>query len=369
MTHDASSQSVLDFVYQARPGRVVFGAGSLQYLEREVLALGAERALILCTPEQRSTAEAITSRLGARAAGLFDRATMHVPMEIAREARDRASSLKADCGIAVGGGSTIGLGKAIALESALPILAIPTTYAGSEMTPIYGLTEAGLKRTGTDIRVLPRTVIYDPELTLTLPVDLSVASGINAIAHAAEGLYARDSNPVMSLMAEEGIRALGQGLPSIVVCSEGLQARAQALYGAWLCGTVLGNVGMALHHKLCHTLGGSFNLPHAQTHTVVLPHALAYNAGAAPEAMRRMARALGADDGARDAANRVYELARTCGAPLALRELGMSAADLDRAADIASSNPYWNPRPIERDGLRELLQDAFDGVPPRTHEL
>lgn len=352
-----------DFVYTARAARVVFGAGSLQHLEREVLQLGAERALILCTPEQRSLGEAIAARLGTRAAGIFDQAVMHVPLELAIEARAVAQQLNADCAIAVGGGSTIGLGKAIALESGLPILAVPTTYAGSEMTPIFGLTEGGLKRTGTDLRVLPKTVIYDPELTLTLPAPMSLTSGINAIAHAAEGLYSRDANPVISLMAEEGIAALARALPRVVAQPLDIEARSDALYGAWLCGLVLGSVGMALHHKLCHTLGGSFNLPHAQTHTIVLPHALAYNAAAAPHAMTRIARAVGHDN----AATGIYELARANGAPVALKDIGMEAGDLDRAAQIASANPYWNPREIDYASIRALLQDAFDGVPPRQY--
>ncbi|MCA8095530.1 maleylacetate reductase [Burkholderia anthina] len=352
----------MDFVYQAKPARVVFGAGSLQHLEREVLMLGAKRALILCTPEQRVIAEAIAVRLGARAAGIFDRATMHVPASVAREARQLAKELDADCAVAIGGGSTIGLGKAIALESSLPILAIPTTYAGSEMTPIYGITEEGVKRTGNDARVLPKAVIYDPELTLTLPIGLSITSGINAIAHAAEGLYADNANPVMSLIAEEGIRALAAGLPGIAKHASDIEARSLALYGAWLCGMVLGNVGMALHHKLCHTLGGSFDLPHAPTHTVVLPHVLAYNAHFAPDAMKRIARAIGSDN----AAEGIYELAHANGAPVALRELGMPESGLDRAADIAVANPYWNPRPIDRHGLRDLLQDAFEGARPRA---
>ncbi|OXJ19733.1 maleylacetate reductase [Burkholderia sp. AU6039] len=352
----------MNFIYQARPARVIFGAGSLEHLEREVLELGAQRAIVLCTPEQRDLAQRIVERLGARAAGLYDRATMHVPIEIARDAQTFARSCDADCAIAIGGGSTIGLGKAIALESSLPILAIPTTYAGSEMTPIYGLTEGGLKRTGSDARVLPKTVIYDPALTVTLPVELSVTSGLNAIAHAAEGLYANNANPVMSLVAEEGIRALARGLPGVRRDPADLDARSDALYGAWLCGMVLGNVGMALHHKLCHTLGGSFNLPHAPTHTVVLPHALAYNAAHAPEAMQRIARAIGTNDAARG----LYALALDNGAPVALKAIGMQEADLDRAADLAAANPYWNPRPIERDGLRALLQDAFDGNLPGT---
>jgi len=357
-----SVTSPLTFTYEGRASRVVFGIGTLQHLEREVLALGARRALVLSTPGRRACAEAIAARLGDRAAGVFDRAVMHVPLEVAREARELARSLDADCAIAVGGGSTIGLGKAIALDSGLAVLAIPTTYAGSEMTPIFGVTEAGIKRTGTDLRVLPRTVIYDIELTLTLPIDLCITSGINAIAHAAEGLYARDGNPVMSLMAEEGIRALATGLPGIRRNPTELEARERALYGSWLCGTVLGNVGMALHHKLCHTLGGTFNLPHAQTHTAVLPHALAYNAAAAPQAMQRIARALGADN----AAQGVFDLAQSNGAPVALKALGMAENDLDRAADIAAANPYWNPRPVDRGAIRRLLQDAYDGARPRA---
>jgi maleylacetate reductase len=348
------------FVYNSLPGRVVFGAGSLAELGREIEALGARRALVLSTPEQRDWADRIATVLGPRTAGVFDRAVMHVPIETAREARELAARLHADCAVCVGGGSTTGLGKAIALESALPILAIPTTYAGSEMTPIYGITEGGLKKTGRDVKVLPRVVIYDPELTSSLPPALSVTSGINAIAHAAEGLYANDGNPVMDLMAEEGIRALGRALPLIRANPKDPAARSDALYGAWLCGSVLGNVGMALHHKLCHTLGGSFNLPHAETHTVVLPHALAYNAAAAPVAMTRIARALGG----RNAAQAVFDLAQANGAPVSLRELGMKETDVDRACEIALRNQYPNPRPLEPAAIRALLQDAYDGRRP-----
>ncbi|MDR3395257.1 MAG: maleylacetate reductase [Parasulfuritortus sp.] len=348
------------FTYSSNPARVVFGAGSLQHLGREIDALGARKALVLCTPGQRPLAERLAALLGGRCAGIFDRAVMHVPIETAREAREVARRAGADCAVAVGGGSTIGLGKAIALDSGLPILAIPTTYAGSEMTPIYGITEAGLKKTGKDARVLPRTVFYDPELTIGLPVTVSVTSGLNAIAHAAEGLYAADGNPIMDLMAQEGIAAIGRALPAIKIKADDRQARSDALYGAWLCGTVLGHVGMALHHKLCHTLGGSFNLPHAETHAIVLPHALAYNAKAAPLAMQRIARALQADS----APQAVFDLARDNGAPGALKDIGMKAADLDKACDLALQNQYPNPRPLERAAIRQLLQDAFDGVRP-----
>jgi alcohol dehydrogenase class IV len=348
------------FVYNAHPARVVFGAGSLHMLAEEIERLGAKKALVLSTPEQRASAERVAGLLGARAAGIFDRAVMHVPIETAREAREVAKKLGADCAVAIGGGSTTGLGKAIALDSGLPILAIPTTYAGSEMTPIYGITAAGMKKTGKDARVLPQVVIYDPELSLSLPVGLSVTSGINAIAHAAEGLYATDANPIMDLMAQEGIAAIARALPAIKRKPDDIEARGDALYGAWLCGTVLGNVGMALHHKLCHTLGGSFNLPHAETHTIVLPHALAYNARAAQAAMRRAAQALKAAD----AAQGVFDLAHANGAPTALKDIGMKAEDLDKACDIAMQNQYPNPRPLERAAIRQLLQDAFDGTRP-----
>jgi alcohol dehydrogenase class IV len=375
------------FTYAPLASRVVFGAGALAQLGAEIERLGARRALVLSTPEQVASAERVAALLGARAAGVFAEARMHVPIETARAARAEAERLGADCAVAIGGGSTTGLGKAIALESGLPILAIPTTYAGSEMTSIYGLTEGGVKKTGRDPRVLPKTVIYDPELTLTLPLGLTVTSALNAIAHAAEGLYAPDGNPIVALMAEEGIRAAAAALPRLAKDPRDLAARGDALYAAWLCGTVLAQVSMGLHHKLCHTLGGSFDLPHAEVHTVVLPHALAYNAAAAPAAMRRIERALQAaragasgagagasgTDGAAaskspadpgSAASGIFDLARDQGAPTALRDLGMPAAGLDRAADLAVENRYPNPRPLERAALRELLQRAWEGTRP-----
>jgi alcohol dehydrogenase class IV len=348
------------FTYIANPSRVIFGPGSLARVGAEVEALGARRAIVLSTPGQAVQADHVAQALGERAAGVFPHAVMHVPIETAREAREFARRVGADCAVAVGGGSTVGLGKAIALDSGLPILAIPTTYAGSEMTPIFGLTEAGLKRTGRDPRVLPRTVIYDPELTLALPVAISMTSAFNAIAHAAEGLYAHDGNPITALMAEEGIRAMAAALPALARAPRDLAARGDALYGAWLCGAVLGTVSMGLHHKLCHTLGGTFNLPHAEVHTVVLPHALAYNARAARDAIAHVARALGADNATR----RLHTLARDLGAPLSLREIGMPAEGLDRAAELAVANAYPNPRPLDRTALRELLQRAYEGAAP-----
>jgi alcohol dehydrogenase class IV len=361
-----ASIDVTPFTYTAQPSRVVFGAGALQFLGREIEALGAKRALVLSTPEQADSARRVAVMLGPRAAGVFAEARMHVPIETARKARDEARRVGADCAVAIGGGSTVGLGKTIALEAdaGFAILAIPTTYAGSEMTPIYGLTEGGVKKTGRDLRVLPKTVIYDPELTLTLPLPLSLTSGLNAVAHACEGLYAHDGNPITALMAEEGIRAAAAALPRLARDARDLDARGDALYAAWLCGSVLGSVAMGLHHKLCHTLGGTFDLPHAEVHTVILPHALAYNASAAPEAMRRIARALGTAQGPLSAAIGIFDLARTHGAPTALRDIGMPESGLDRAADLAVQSQYPNPRPLERGAIRELLQRAFDGTRP-----
>ncbi|UOB58110.1 maleylacetate reductase [Burkholderia pyrrocinia] len=351
------------FVYQGTPSRVVFEWGALARLPDELSALGAQRALILSTPEQRPLADRVKAVLGERAAGVCAQAVMHVPVEVARAAREMAAELGADCCIAIGGGSTIGLGKAIALESSLPILAVPTTYAGSEMTPIYGLTEGRLKRTGRDARVLPRTVLYDPSLTLSLPPGISAASGVNAMAHAVEALYSEDANPVISLMAEESIRALGEALPVVVRDPENREMRSRALYGAWLAGTCLGAVGMALHHKLCHTLGGTFNLPHAQTHAAMLPHTAHYNHAAAPGALRRVARALGGNDAA-DAGPLLFRLNEQLGIAPALADIGMPQEGLDEAADLACRNPYANPRPIERSAIRALLQDAWEGRAP-----
>ena len=355
------------FIFQANPARVIFGVGTLQQVGAEVERLGARRALVLCTPEQADSARRVAALLGDRAAGIFAKAAMHVPIETAREARDEARRLGADCAVAIGGGSTTGLGKAIALESGLPIIAIPTTYAGSEMTSIYGVTEGGIKKTGRDVRVMPRTVIYDAALTLTLPLAMTVTSALNAIAHAAEGLYAHDGNPVVALMAEEGIRASAAALAPLRADPRNVDARSDALYGAWLCGTVLGSVAMGLHHKLCHTLGGTFNLPHAETHAAILPHALAYNAVAAPQAMARIARALHAADPSLDTsdpARALQSLTARHGAPTSLAALGMPADGLDRAADLAAQTPYPNPRPLERAALRALLQRAFDGAVP-----
>lgn len=348
------------FIYEPLPGRVRFGAGRLKELPEEVAALGLSRVLVVASPYQREDARRVGELIGSACAGLFAGAELHTPVAVTDAAMEEVRRLDIDGVVALGGGSAIGLSKAIALRTDLPQIAIPTTYAGSEMTPVIGETRDGAKVTQTTRKVLPEAVIYDADLTLTLPVTISGTSGINAIAHAVEALYARDRNPVVSLWAVEGIRAFSQALPRIAADPLDLDARADAQYGAWLCGMCLAAGGMALHHKLCHTLGGSYGMPHAETHTVILPHVIAYNTADAPDVIAALRDALGHAD----PAVAIQDLARTMGAPLSLRELGFAEHDIDGAVDRALANPYWNPRPLERGALRALLQRAWTGDAP-----
>ena len=348
------------FVYTGLPGRVVFGDGSLDRLAEEIGRLGAKRVLVITTQQQRGEGERLADRLGAFGASLYARATMHTPVEVTEDALAFVRKSGVDCLVALGGGSTIGLAKAIALRTDLPQIAIPTTYAGSEMTPILGETKDGLKTTQKSMKVLPETVIYDVGLTMTLPAGLSGTSGINAIAHSVEALYAEDANPIISVLAEQSIAALGCALPKIAADPHHRDARSDAQYGAFLAGACLGSVGMALHHKLCHTLGGAFDLPHSETHTIVLPHALAYNAAAVPKAVDAVSRALAVEDAPRG----IFDLAGQVGAPRGLKELGMPESGIDKATDIALANPYWNPRPLERSGIRGLIARAWAGEEP-----
>ena len=350
------------FIYDSLPNRVLFGAGRVSEVKQEIERLGAKRALVLATPQQVDLAQRLADLLDDLCVGIHDRAVMHVPYETVEAALKQVKALGADALVAPGGGSTIGLAKGLALEMGLPILAIPTTYAGSEMTPIWGLTKGGRKITGRDPIVKPKTVIYDPELVLTLPPAFSATSGMNAMAHAVEALYAENTNPITSLMAEESIRALAEGLPKVQQDPSDLEARHDTLYGSWLAATVLSSVGMALHHKLCHVLGGSFNLPHAEVHTVILPHATAYNASHAPQAMQAIGRALGVE--ADDAAGGIFDLSRGMSAPTTLKMLGLTEDQLDEAAGIAVQNPYYNPRPVTKEGVRELLGRAYVGLRP-----
>jgi maleylacetate reductase len=351
---------ITPFVYEGQPYRVLFGHGTLDRLPDEAARLGCERLLVLSTSEQRQSAEKVAALLGSRCAATFHGARMHTPVDVTEEAMALVGKAGIDGIVAFGGGSTIGLSKAIALRADLPQFAIPTTYAGSEMTRIIGQTENGEKTTQVTAKVLPETVIYDVDLTLTLPPKLSVTSGINAMAHAVEALYASNTNPIVQLMAEAGIAALYRGLPIIARSPGDKEARRDAFYGAWLSAVCLDQTSMALHHKLCHVLGGSFELPHAETHTIILPHVLAYNAPAARDAVEVIKRAIGGSG----IAGRIYDIAQNAAVPVALRDLGMPAAGIDRAVELALANSYANPRPLEPELLRCLIANAWAGLRP-----
>ncbi|KAK3681250.1 hypothetical protein B0T22DRAFT_523326 [Podospora appendiculata] len=350
-----------NFEYVSAPHRVVFGRGTLQELPSMLEKIKAKAVLVLCTPQQISTAEAVKAIIGDAGVSIFSEATMHTPTHITEKAMLAAKDKGVDGIVSVGGGSTVGLGKALSIRTGLPHLCIPTTYAGSEMTPILGETENGRKVTRRDPRILPTAVLYDVDLFKTLSVDMTVYSGINAIAHAVEALYATNKNPIIDLLACEGIRTLCSALPLLQADGNDPAARHQALYGAWLCGMCLGAVDMALHHKLCHTLGGMFNLPHAETHVVLLPHALAYNASApaAAGAMAKLAAAL--PDSAGDPVRGINALYQRLGIRLSLQGLGMPETGVDEACDVAIANPYKNPRALEREGIRELIRRAWAG--------
>lgn len=353
------------FVHDVPASRVVFASGALGQVGGEFERLGGTRAMLICGGPESAFAGAIEEQLGDRLVARFTDVVMHVPVEVAAAAIAEAKAARVDVLIALGGGSSIGTAKAIARDSGLPILAVPTTYAGSEMTPIWGLTENSRKTTGRDPKVLPRTVVYDPELTLTLPVEMSAASGMNALAHLVEGLYAPGISPISFAQAKEGVRALASSLPRVVANPADLAARGDALYGAWLAGWTLGTTGMGVHHKICHTLGGMYNLPHAPMHSAVLTYATAYNLDDAPAAMEAIAEAL--REGGVEAPNAaigIWNLARSIGAPVNLTEVGFDPACIDEAAQIVVDGKPINPRPVDLDGIRELLRAACGGARP-----
>ena len=353
---------MINFAYQALPWNIIFGVGVLQRLPEEMKKLGYCRALVLCTPNQAGQGKELVNLLGERAAGLFDQAQMHVPAATVAQATKRVEALKADCTVSIGGGSTTGLGKALALQLGLANIVIPTTYAGSEMTNIWGITENGRKVTGRDNNVVPTLTIYDPELTLTLPGKFAGPSGLNAMAQAVVNVASGTVNPIVQLMAIEAVRSLAHSLPIVIAEPENMEARAEALYGACLAGGSLGTGTTSLHHRLCHTFGGTFNTPHAETHTVLLPHCVAYNASATATGTQKLAEAMGVDN----AAQGIFNLAKTVGAPTALKDIGIREADLDKAAAVATEAPVNNPEPVTEERVRALLQRAWAGEFPRA---
>ena len=275
-------------VLEDRAVRVVFGPGSLGQVAAEARTLGT-RILIISGPHEADAAAAVSAQLGDDLAWRIPEVVQHVPVAAVARALEAALDVTAGVLVSIGGGSATGLAKAIARDAGLPIVAVPTTYAGSEMTPIWGQSDQGGKTTGRDPQVLPRIAVYDPALTVSMPAELTAASGMNALAHAVESLYAPDSTPQSSDVAEEAIRVLVHGLPRAVRQPDDLQARTETLRGAWLAGWALGSTTMGLHHKLAHVLGGTYHLGHAAVHSVLLPHVAAFNAPAAPGPFSRAA--------------------------------------------------------------------------------
>ncbi len=361
------SAAETDFVYDALPGRVVFACGAARArLSAELDRLQANRIVLIAAEAELPLAEELAAPLGERVVSTFAGVRPHVPVAVAEQVRALVREARADALLSIGGGSTTGTAKAVALEQPLPIIAVPTTYAGSEMTPVWGLTEAQRKTTGRSLDVLPSLVIYDPELTLSLPASVTGPSAINAIAHCVEAFYVPAANPVTSLLAERGIGALAQGAPAAVQRPADIEARSLTLFGAYLAGSAFAAVGGGLHHRICHILGGALDLPHAETHTVVLPHVVSFFAPALPAVMGRISAALGDGGDEADVAGRLYDLARRVGAPPALGELGMSRRELEPmvALVLAAAATAEHPRPLDEQAVRTILTGAFEGTRP-----
>lgn len=359
-----SQQGRLGFERDTLTQRVVFAPGAAAARVAEELPRLGTRVLLVAATAEAELADRLVAGLSTdvTVVGRFDGVRPHVPVEVAQEVRTLATEVGADVVLSVGGGSTTGTAKAVALTARLPVLAVPTTYAGSEVTPVWGLTEAGRKTTGVDPVVLPRTVVYDADLSATMPVALSVTSGLNALAHAVDAFWAPRVDPVDAALATEAVRALAAGLRAVVGDSGDPAARDRCLYGAYLSAVAFASAGSGLHHKICHVLGGAHDLPHADTHAVVLPHVLAFNAPAAPEAARRVAEALGAPE----AVAGLVDLRHELGSPTALRDLGMAESDIPADADaVVAATPPSNPRPVSHEDAVRLLTDAWNGTDPR----
>ena len=346
------------FVHDTLPQRVRFASGeAADQLAEEVSDRGAARLMVIAS--DRGPGEQVAGDLPVVV--WHHEVAMHVPVGVAERARDAAAEHDVDLVVSIGGGSATGLAKAVALTTGLPVVAVPTTYAGSEATDVWGLTEGRRKTTGSDAQVLPRTVVYDATLTLTLPVEMSVASGLNAVAHCVDSMWAPRADPINAALAVEGIRALTAGLPALVRDPTGLPGREDALYGAYLAAVSFASAGSGLHHRICHVLGGMFDLPHAQTHAVVLPHVLALNGPAAPEAERRLARELGAET----ATDGLRTLRESLDAPRDLRSLGMPEDGIPAAVEaVLAVVPPSNPAPVAADTLTALLRAAWEGDLP-----
>ncbi len=348
------------FNFAGLPSRVLFGSGTIAQVAQEMRNLGGRSAFVISTAGRSQQALMLGEQLNGMLAGSFPGAAMHTPADVTAKALAKLTEVRGDCLVAIGGGSAIGLSKALALRTDLPQLVLPTTYAGSEATSILGETTAGQKTTLRDLRVLPETVIYDVDLTLDLPDWVTATSGLNAMAHAVEALYAQDRNPVISTLASQALNLLVTNLPELRRCPRDKQLRSDVLYAAWLCGLSLHSVGMSLHHKVCHVLGGAFQLPHAQTHAVMLAYSVQYNEAAVPDLLAPLAHATQCQSAARG----LFALGQALAIPRGLKAIGMEYDNLDRAATLITEKPYWNPTPVCYEPIRAMLEHAWHGAAP-----
>ncbi|MDQ4069431.1 MAG: maleylacetate reductase [Actinomycetota bacterium] len=347
------------FTHEGLAIRVVFGAESRYGLGAELDALGLSQVVLVASASSRAAADELVAVLEHRVTWRVDGVRQHVPAELVDQTEADASRVGADGVVTIGGGSATGLGKAVA-RSGLPLVAVPTTYAGSEMTPVWGTTRGGSKQVGRDRRVLPRTVVYDPELTFTLPPDTSAASGMNAVAHCVEALWSPGASPLSGPLAIDAARSMCEALPNVVADPANAGARGRALVAACQAGMALATAGAGLHHRLCHVLGGRYDLPHAHTHAALLPHVVAFNEPVLGPLAPRIAVAVGAGRGSTG----LYDLCVRLGLPPALSELGMPGPAVDQVAAEVAAYPPPNPRPVDEAGLRSLLGAAWAGDCP-----
>jgi len=347
-------------VYNATPSRIIFGAGALARVAEAVEAHGAKRAVVVSTPGRQGLAQRVVALLGERCCGIIPEAVSQVPIELARRGRKLAAEMEADCIVSVGGGASIGLGKGIGLEYAKPIVAIPTTYSGSEMTGFCGITIDGVKRMHKSLDMLASTVIYDPELSLSLPLDVSMASAMNALAHCVDSVYVPTISPIILAAAHEGAAVLMHAMPRVAADPGDLGARTDLIYGAYLAGAALTG-GFAYQHGLAHTLGGSFGIAHGLSHALVLPHVASYNMRHAPDQLGRLARAMGVPA----IGPAIFDILKTVGLPTSLAEVGFRESDIARAAEITvETDNGLNPGPVTLADVRSLLEDALAGRRP-----
>jgi len=348
------------FAYNPVPVRTVFGYGAVNSLGRELERLSITRPIVICSPGRANLGRQLVDLVKPARAHLCDAGLTAMPEDAFQRVMAEMKSVDSDGIIGVGGGSPIGLLKAAAAHTLLPAIAVVTSYSGSEMSANW-YTRKGWEQTGANTsNALPKTVIYDPELTLEFPVTMTAASGMNAINHAVETLYSAETNPIVQDLSEEAIRRLGRSLPRIVEDPSDRGARYDALYGAWHAAMFRARQGLS--HAIAQRCRSLFDLVHAESHAISVPYTVAFNQDAAPDAMKRIEHALKVDN----AALGLYELNVRLGLATGYKALGVAENDLGEAVKVIMEQTFTNPRPVSEGDLRGILGQAFGGAPPKN---